>query len=199
MCSCETNIINKKDNCCRFHHLFHTVNLCISVYLCFSLRQGSSLERWREPLWTNFSKWDPSKGLNCNMMLPKTSPRFNLRNIFCFALGHSLTVGLRLCMFWNVNVSSLSMLKSFLQLRSLLTLIHSKSTEPIYYECIRHSYSVVPYRVSNYWLLVLQDHTVRLPGPLQGVHREQRQCSHFIRRKCTRQSILLIDLKIEFY
>ena len=32
------------------------------LWCCFSLRQGSSLERWRVPLWTNFSKWAPSKG-----------------------------------------------------------------------------------------------------------------------------------------
>lgn len=47
---------------------------CTHVKLCacvlwqhFSLRQGSSLERWRVQLWINFSKWGLSKGRRHNI------------------------------------------------------------------------------------------------------------------------------------
>lgn len=51
----------------------------------FSLRQGSSLERWRVLLWTNFYKWGPSKGgWECISFLRAWSDTLNLTlKAFC--------------------------------------------------------------------------------------------------------------------
>lgn len=51
--------------------------------LTYSLRQGSSLEKWKVQLWTNFSKWGLSKGRRCLNFKTDFKSLFIYSHVWC--------------------------------------------------------------------------------------------------------------------